>query len=506
MGGELVVAHQAGHLLDQIHRPLQIEGPGGWHGHEPAVLFRLQAAAQGCEGGLDPPILKVAGFAIDQHRTQQVVQPVTIETHRWAGSLGALMQPAAHHAGASKLLQQRHGPVCGCEGGLPGQTLLETAAGLRAQAHAAGRAPHRLGSEHGRLEPEAGGRVAHRLRITAHHAGDGDRPVGVGHQQGFRIKAAFLAIEAAKVLAPVALAQAEGAGIGRAGASQGITVEGVQRLAGFQHHQVGDIHHVVDGSHTGALQPPLQPGGRAGDLHPLKGGDAEETTGLDRRAGFRRHLQRCGIDGSGNLVEAGAATGQGRHLPGDALHREPIGPVGGDRQIQNLIIETEAGRHRCARRRHTLQQVIQNGDATGAIGQSKLLKRADHAAAGHTAQLGRLDREVHGRQMAAHKSHGHVNAGTHVGGTADDLQGFRCTHIHHADAQFLSVGMGIAHPHNPHHHTGGPGAQVVDLLHLETGDREPLSQLGRVVQQRHCAGGGLQLHKLTEPLERYPHR
>ena len=43
-------------------------------------------------------------------------------------------------------------------------------------------------------------------------------------------------------------------------AGQAIPVEGMQGLARFQHHQVGDIHHVVDRANPRLLQPPLQPG------------------------------------------------------------------------------------------------------------------------------------------------------------------------------------------------------------------------------------------------------
>ena len=116
MGGEAVVAHQAGHLFDQIHRPVQIKSPGWRHGHQPTLLIGREAATEGGEGGLDLAVLQVAGLAIDQHRTKKVVEGIPIEAQRRPRRGGVLVQPAAHHPGIGKLLQQGHGPVCGPQG------------------------------------------------------------------------------------------------------------------------------------------------------------------------------------------------------------------------------------------------------------------------------------------------------------------------------------------------------------------------------------------------------
>ena len=106
------------------------------------------------------------------------------------------------------------------------------------------------------------------------------------------------------------------------------------------------------------------------------------------------------------------------------MHGEAIRSVGGDRQHQNLVIQPQAWSHRCAQGGHLLQQLIKNGDSFPLCRLAKLGKGADHAAAGHTAQFGWLDRQVDRRQSGAHQGNGHMDASPYIRCPADDLQGF----------------------------------------------------------------------------------
>ena len=507
MAGELVVAHQARHLLDQVDLAAQVDRPGGGHLHLPALLIGrgLQLAAQGLQGAGDALVAQVLRLAVHQHRAQQVVQGIAAQQQRLSGLAGALMQPAAFHRGTAELDQQGAGPIGSGQGGLPRQALFKTAAGLGAQAHAAGRLPHQLRREHGRLQPDRARSLMHGFRRAAHHASQGDRLIGVGHRQRRGRELMLCPIEAGEGLAIAPLAQAETAGIGAAAAEgrQPVAVEGMQRLAGFQHHQVGDVHHVVDRPHAGLLQALAQPQGRGTHLQAAEGRDAEQPPGLDRHLAVgaaAQGLHRLG--GRWHRSEPGAAAAEGGHLPGDALHRQAVGAVGGDRQLQHLVIEAEARPHRAAQGRHLIEQLVQNGDAVRAVAQPQLGEGADHAAAGHSAQLGRLDREIHRRQGGAHQGHGHVDAGAHIGGTADDLQRFSGSHLHLADAQLGGVGMGLAVADIAHHHSGSLGRQILDRIHLEAGDRQALRQgLDRQIERIACGAA----HQLLQPLVRDAH-
>jgi hypothetical protein len=478
MGGEVVVAHQPRHLLDQIHRSLQIHGPRRWHGNQPAVIACLKGAAECFEGGHDAAVGQILGHPIDQHRPEQVMKRVALQPQGLGGNRRSLVKPAAFHPRTGKLLKQLHRPVGGSQGRLTRQSLLETAARFGAQAGAAGGKAHRLRGEHGSLQPQAGGLLADGLLQATHDAGQGDRPIGAGDQQRLRCQGAIYPVEGGQALSRTSLAHPQGRGLDGAARQtcQGIAIKGMQGLPRFQHHQIGDVHHVVDRAHATALQPLPQPQRRSPDLHPAELGDAEQSACLDRRCSGAVGLQWLGFGSHGSGFEAGAAPTEGSHLTGDALHRETIGAVGGDRQLQHLVVETERRTHGLTQGWHGIEQLIEHGDAFGAFGQAQLLERTDHAVAGDAAQLRGPDRELHGGQSAAHQGHGHMNAGADVGGTADDLQHFARSRVDAADAEAVGVGVGLPRLYKTHHHACGAGCQIIDLLNLKSGDRKTFRQ------------------------------
>ena len=273
----------------------------------------------------------------------------------------------------------------------------------------------------------------------------------------------------------------------------------MQRLARFQHHQIGDVHHVIDRPQAGLLETLLQPGWGGPDGEMAQSRDAEQPPGFDPSLILRIGGELGGLDAGSRGRKMGLAATQGRHLPGNSAHREAIGSVGGDRQLQHLIIQTESRTDRGANGGNLLEQIIQNGNAIHASGKAQLLQGADHAVAGHAPQLGGFDGEIHRRQGGSHGGHRHVDPGPHIGGAADDLQGLGRPHPNPAHTQLVGGRVGIARLHQPHHHTGGPGSQILHRLHLEAGDRQSFSQALRIEGLR------FQLHEFPEPLERNPH-
>ena len=502
MGRELVVAHQPRHLLDQIHLAAQVDGALRRHLHQPAILGGRQGAAERLQGGFDARIGQILLLAVNLHRPQQVVQGIAPQLQGLRRTFRPSVAPAAHHRGAGQLLQERHSLVGGGQGDLAGQPLLKAAAGLAAQADAAGGTAHRLRGEDGRLQPDIRRRLADGLLQTTHHTGQGDRAIGMGDHQGVFAQGALLTIEGDEPFAGPAGPQAHLACIGRAARSTGqrIPVEGMQGLAGLEHHQVGDVHHVVDRTHSGPLQALLQPGRRRAHLHTLQGREAEQSALFHAgqvRGGGSQRLERRRLR---NRVEVCAATAEGRHLPGDAPHRQAVGAVGGDRQLQHLIVEPQGRTHRLSHGGDGLEQRIEHGDAVAAVGQAEFLERADHAAAGHAAQLGRFDRQIHGGEGAADQRHRHMDAGPDVGGAADDLQRLSIRHPHLADAQLVGVRVGGTLLDVADDDALGQGGEILDLLDFEARDREPLRQLGGLELI------WLHLHQFLQPLERDPHR
>ena len=75
--------------------------------------------------------------------------------------------------------------------------------------------------------------------------------------------------------------QADSCWIGRFRAAQlrqGRAVKGMQRLTRFEHHQIGDIDHVVDRPDPSLFKPPAQPHRRRGYLDTLECRETEESS------------------------------------------------------------------------------------------------------------------------------------------------------------------------------------------------------------------------------------
>ena len=389
------------------------------------------------------------------------------------------MAPAAFNLSSTEFLNQLHGAVGSREGHFARQSLLETAAGIGAQAHAACAAAHGLRGEHRCLKPDAGRGVIHAAVVATDHASQSDGLIGVAHHPGFLAEAVLTGIEGLERFGGAAAAQIETSRIGLA-ATQGrqlCGIKGMQGLAELEHHQIGDVDHVVDGAQAGALQPVLQPLGRGSHLETVEGGDAEQATGFDAFLHRRLHGQGLGRNGRGSGRQGECPAAEGCHLAGDALHREAIGPVGGDRQLEHLIIETEQRTHRGAQGRHALQGLIEDHDPVGAIGQAQLREGADHAAAVHAAKFSRFDREIHRGQIGPHRGHSHTNPGPHVFRAAHNLQRLGGADVHRADAQLVGIGMLIAVLHMAHHHTGGAGGEILDLFHFKASHRQAFGEL-----------------------------
>ena len=80
---------------------------------------------------------------------------------------------------------------------------------------------------------------------------------------------------------------------------------------------------------------------------------------------------------------------------------------------------------------------------------------------------------------------------------ADDLKLIVCAHIHFADTELVSIGVGIAGHNLSHNHSLGQKREIVHLLHLKASHRQAFSQL---------ISGFVHLHQILQPGERNPHR
>ena len=131
------------------------------------------------------------------------------------------------------------------------------------------------------------------------------------------------AIQSGERFTAAGLTQAHAVDLGQAWTSYGskpLGVEGMQGLAGFEHHQIGDVDHIVDGTETSLLQPLLQPGRGGGNHEGVEHGNAEQPPLLHGGPGRFADAEGCAGYGLGWGAEVGLAAHQGCHLPGNALH------------------------------------------------------------------------------------------------------------------------------------------------------------------------------------------
>ena len=166
-------------------------------------------------------------------------------------------------------------------------TTLEAVARVAAQNQPARCAADIGGREVSGLNEDVLRRIGDACRLSAHDAGNSECLGFVSDDEIFRRQAVGIAIKGDDGFTFVSLADNDASFEFRC-------VEGVQWLADFEQHEVGDVHNVVDRAQAHALQPALQPLRTRTDLHILDGASGVERAGL---RGVQLHLGGCGLSG-----------------------------------------------------------------------------------------------------------------------------------------------------------------------------------------------------------------
>ena len=307
------------------------------------------------------------------------------------------------------------------------------------------------GVEERGFEEQVAGAVADAAVLTTHHPGDGQGALVVGDHQGVGAQGDFLAVEQDQLLAVLGHAHAHAAvDLGK--------VEGMHRLAQFDHHVVGDVDHRVDTANVGTAQALDHPQrGRPAQVdvadHPAEiaraGGRRVEfdRTGLVVLRGDRIHRhrrQRYVVDGA--------------DFAGQAGERQAVTAVRGQADLDGVVVQLQVGADVLADRRVS-RQLEQTGVLFADL---QFLGRAEHAEGLDATQLGFLDLEV-ARQFGADHGEGNLQARAHVGRAADDLEGLAAV-ADLADAQLVGVRMLFGREHLADHHAAeGAGDRQVGV-------------------------------------------
>ena len=210
-------------------------------------------------------------------------------------------------------------------------------------------------------------------------------------------------------------------------AREAVEVEGVQRLAGQQHHVVGDVDDVGDRAHPGGLQAGGHPVRRGTDLH------VGEHPGHVARAEVRR------LDLEARVVLHPAPPGRRLRL----VERRQSAPVTAWTSRATPYIARQSGRLEVISSSSTVSEMGSTAASgvpgTGPSGSSmipecvvaqrELGRREDHPPALHAAQLRHAERGV-GARAAGRRAGPPPRAGPRPRGrAADDRGGLRVAEV-----------------------------------------------------------------------------
>jgi hypothetical protein len=374
---------------------------------------------------------------------------------------------------------------------------LEAVRGLGREAEPARGAPHAARVEVRALEQHVG-RARGDLGLgAAHHARDRDGALGVRDHQIVGGQRPRGTVQRRELLVRPRAADADPP------AAECRPVEGVQRLAELEEHQVRHVDDHVDRAHPGRGEPLGEPRRARPDR------DAAHQPRAVARAAFgvldldvhrrggglallfrldRRHPQRT--------AEMRA------HLARDAEDRRAVAAVRRERDLEHVV----AGREHRVEPRTDGRCVGQDEDsvetersevderARGERSESELLRGADHPVRHDVADLRLLDLRAVGQRRPDDR-HGDLLPGGDVRRAAHDLDRLGAPEVDLADRQAIRIGMRLPIEDESDLEGREVGPDALDRLDLEPAARQRRRDRRRIGR----------VDELGEPRARHPH-
>ena len=159
------------------------------------------------------------------------------------------------------LLKQTCGPLGAGQGQISGKSFFVATTGIGTEANLTCGATHPGWREHGGFQPDAGGGAGDTAGQAAHDSGNGHWTVVAGHHLHPIGQDELALIESDELLSVTGGADGKTAGVHRLARDpfERVAVEGMQRLALFEHHQIGDVDNRIHAVDAGTLQPLTEP-------------------------------------------------------------------------------------------------------------------------------------------------------------------------------------------------------------------------------------------------------
>ena len=331
---------------------------------------------------------------------------------------------------------------------------------------------HAVAGKSSALEQQAGGVIVHAGICAAHDTGQCYRLFSITDDQIVGVQGELLLVQRNDLFAFVGATYINGA------AGDLVQVKGVHGLTHLQQGVVGDIHHVADRAQATQRQMTLHPAGRlahadVADIVCHVAGAQLRCLHLDGDGRVR--LADCLVIHGGHVQ---GLTQNSRHLTSNAQNGLAVRAVGGDGDIEDVVIQAH---HRgdVGAGDRILGQNEQTVDLRAreqVIVQTQLCAGAQHTVGLHALHLSGLDGDAAGQGGAIQRGR-HAIAQLHVGGTgADaDLMAVSAT-VHHTLGQVGA--LLLFHLHDlADDHLADAGIQRDELFHLEAAGEQLLLQL-----------------------------
>ncbi len=344
---------------------------------------------------------------------------------------------------------------------------LEAVARLAVETEPARRLAHARRMEVGALEEHVLRPGVDLALGAAHHAGERHRASAIGDHEVRGLERPLLPVEGEQPLAGARRAHAHAA------APQPIEIEGVERLAELEHHQVGDVHDVVDAALARGLEARRQPGRRRRDAHaPHDARRVAVAAGavLDLDA----HVRGCRAPALGGRAgrEQERPPEEGAHLARDPEQGGAVAAIGRDLEVEDGV----AGPDHLGEGAPDRRRGVEHEDAGVVVAETELSRRANHPVRGDAADLRALDARA-ARELAPDQSDGNALAGGHVRRPAHDLERLADAHVDAAHGEAVGVGVLLTREHVAHAQRREIGAAALRRLDLEAARNQARHQL-----------------------------
>ena len=482
-GRDLVHAEEPRDLLDQVGLAFQVHAPRR-HGPHAGPGRRDVGHRDQTEAREHPGLRLGRDLDAEQRGRLLMAEHDGLRFRRF----GIGVHDAAGERAAGGPEDELGATASGAFAGLDVGTALESVAGVGSEPERLARPADVGRGEVGGFDEDVDGRVVDLGSLSAHDTGESDAFLAVGDQQVVGRERVFLAVEGGELLVRSGAADHDGRFAVVAAADETI-VEGVERLAGLEHHVVRDVDDVVDAAETDLLERGAQPIGAGPDLHAL-----HDASGV-ARAEVRR-LQPHGDEvrdvlgaGGGRRQLGGRdperVAGHGGDLAGDADEGVEVRSVGSDLEVVHDVAAGAA--EMLGERLAHLGVGREDQQAVHDLGQSQLGRRAHHSVRLDAADLADLDGErflVAGlrRERCAGEDERDLVAGLEILGAADDLP-LAGAVGHAADGELVGVRMLVAGQHLRDDDAGELPADLLHAFDLEAEHREPFGEFfGRPIE------------------------